>query len=118
MLAGVSVEERARALATLSKEIGLDLGQPGRSYALVRCSRHTGTATYPSYATGLFRHKDPEGTLQPDTLEALKKLEKTSQDPVVSTDGAKGYLDFYKMFGTHFISAIKSGDTLFQVSFS
>ena len=59
---------------------------------------------------------DPKGTLRPETLQALKKLQKLSKDkPDVNKDGAEGYLEFYNTFGSHFISSIDIGDSLFQV---
>ena len=73
-LAGLSTEEREKALANLSAEIGLDLCQPGLSYTLV-CRHQVGTAVHPCCESGLFRHVDPEGTARPETLPALKNLE-------------------------------------------
>lgn len=112
-LAGLSADKLKQALAALSAEIGLDLSQPGMSYALVRRSCKLGT---PCIQTGLFRHVDPEGTVRPETMQALKKLEKKKQSYEVSGSGAQGYLDFYKAFGSHFICGVDKGDNLFQVS--
>lgn len=118
ILAGLSAEKLKQALAALSAEIGLDLSQPGMSYALVHRSRKLGIALHPCVQSGLFRHVDPKGTVRPETLQALKKLEKKKQSYEVSSAGAQGYLDFYKTFGSHFISGIDMGDSLFQVSSS
>ena len=116
MLAGLTKDERTRALTNLSKEIGLDLSTPEWSYVLVRRSRLFGSAVHPCTETGLFRFVDPKGTLRPETLRALKKLQKLSKDkPDVDKDGAEGYLHFYNTFGSHFISNIDIGDSLFQV---
>lgn len=114
-LAGLSAEKRGQVLAALKAEIGLDLSDPDMSYALVRRSRKVGTALHPCVASGLFRHVDPTGTVRPETLRALKNLKKESSSYAVSADGATGYLDFYKTFGSHFISAVDIGDNLFQV---
>ena len=117
VLAGLTDEERTTALKKLSKEIGLDLTTPDWSYALVCRSRLLGSAVHPCCQTGLFRHVDPDNTLRPETLQALKRLQKLSKDtPDVNKDGAEGYLHFYNTFGTHFISCVHFGDYLFQVS--
>ena len=117
MLAGLTKHERKRALANVSREIGLDLSTPEWSYALVRRSRLLGSAVHPCTATGLFRFVDPNGTLRPETLQALRQLQKLSKDkPDVNKDGAEGYIEFYNTFGSHFISSIDIGDFLFQVS--
>ena len=70
-LAGLSTEEREKALANLSAEIGLDLCQPGLSYTLV-CRHQVGTAVHPCCESRLFRHGDPDRTMRPETLRALK----------------------------------------------
>lgn len=117
MLAGLSAEEKEEAVAALKAELGLDLSLPNMSYALVRWSRNVGTAVHPTVASGLFRQIDPQGTVRPETLRALKRLEKKKHSYEVSADGARGYIDFYKTFGSHFISQIHFGDTLFQVRY-
>lgn len=115
-LAGLSDDECKKALTDLSAEIGLDLSEPDYSYALVRRSRKIGTAVHPNFQSRLFRNIDPQGTLRPETLQALKKLEKKSHPYEVSKDGAIGYLEFYTAFGSHFVSSVDYGDSLFQVS--
>lgn len=115
MLAGLTGDERTTALKNVSAQIGLDLNTEW-SYALVRCSRTANTATYPCLASGLFRLTDLDKTLRPETLQALKQLQKLSKDGAdVSKDGAEGYLQFFNTFGTHFVSKLESGDCLFQV---
>ena len=116
MLGGISADERTKALRNLSAEIGLDLSPKGISYVLVQRKRKNGVVIHGSFKNG--RCVDNQGTLLPETLEALKKLEKTSQEPEVSKDGAKGYLDFYDTFGSHFVYSIEFGDILYQVSTS
>ena len=99
MLASLTKDERTTALTNLSKEIGLDLSTQEWLYALVRRSRLFGSAVHPCTETGLFRFVDPNGTLRPETLRALKKLQKLSKDkPDVNKDGAEGYLQFYNTF--------------------
>jgi hypothetical protein len=115
-LAGLSGDKLKQALAALSAEVGLDLSQSGTSYALVRCSRNVGTAFHPCIQSGLFHHRDPEGTITPEAQRALKKLEKKKNSYEVSSTGAQGYLNFYKEFGSHFICAVEEGDSIFQVS--
>ena len=116
MLAGLSADDRSTALKTVSDEIGLDLNTPGWSYALVSHRRNANTAVHPCLASELFRLVDLDETLKPETLQALKQLEKLRKDsPDVSKDGAEGYLQFFTTFGSHFVSKIYSGDFLFQV---
>ena len=117
MLAGLTDVDRSTALKNVSAEIGLDLNTPEWSYALVRRSRTANTATHPCVASGLFCLVDLAETLRPETLEALKQLQKLSNDgPDVNKVGAEGYLQFFTTFGTHFVSKIDSGDCIFQVS--
>jgi hypothetical protein len=116
MLAGLGNTERPKALQHLSTQLGINLCKEDWSYALVRCTRKIGTSTHHCYERGIFGDLDPDNTLKPDALETLKKLEKlqkTSTD--VSMNGAKGYLNFYESYGTHFVSCIAAGDTIFQV---
>ncbi|XP_028412342.1 uncharacterized protein LOC114535155 [Dendronephthya gigantea] len=116
MLAGMDKVARQKALKHLSAQLDVDLSTAGWSYALARCTRKVGMATHLCYERGIFGNPDPDSTIRPDALAALKKLEKlqkTSTD--VTMDGAKGYLDFYENYGTHFVSSITAGDSIFQV---
>ena len=117
MLAGLTDADRSAALKNVSAEIGLDLNTPEWSYALVRRSRTANTVVHPCLASELFRLVDLDETLRPDTLQALKELQKLSKEgPDVDQIGAEGYLQFFSTFGTHFISKIVSGDCIFQVN--
>ncbi|XP_038061127.1 uncharacterized protein LOC119731911 [Patiria miniata] len=113
ILAGLTPDERAEALQKLSSQVGVDLSNNDLSYALVRRTRTVGKATYTSYEKGLFRIQP--GVVRPEAMEALKALEKTEDPTLVSIEGAKGYLNFYETFGSHFISSIQAGDSLYQV---
>ena len=116
LLAGLTPEERTRALGDISHEIGLDLNTPNWSYAFVYRSREVGTAVHHCYERGLFGNSKPDCTLKPETLTALKNLEKVSkQVPDVSLEGAKGYMAFFETFGSHFVSCVTVGDVLLQV---
>ena len=116
MLAGLNNSERQQALQHLSTQLGLDLATEGWSYALVRCTRKVGMATHQCYERGLFGNPDPDNTITQDALDALKKLEKMQKFSTdVTLNGAKGYLNFYETYGTHFVSSITAGDSIFQV---
>ncbi|XP_038064052.1 uncharacterized protein LOC119734556 [Patiria miniata] len=118
ILAGLSrpTSARSRALKKLSHQLGVNLKQQDWSYALVRRTRKIGTAIHPCYERGVFGHPYPETILKPDTLAALKSLEKMRANSTnVSKRGAEGYLDFYETFGSHFVSSVDTGDTIFQV---
>lgn len=104
-----------KARKTLSHQLGVKLNQDW-SYALVRRSRKIGTATHPCYERGVFGHPEPDTILRPDTLAALKSLEKMQRGSTnVSKTGAEGYLEFYETYGSHFVSGADIGDTIFQV---
>ena len=116
MLSGLNELERKKAVETLSKQLGIDLSQTGWSYALVRYSRNNGTATHPCYERGMFGLPEPDQAVTPDALAALKQLEKlnkTSSD--VTMTGANGYLKFFHTYGSHFVSEVGTGDSIFQV---
>lgn len=116
LLAGLTPEERTIALTEVSSEIGLDLNTPDRSYALVCRSREVGTATHHCYERGIFGDTQPGCTLLPETLTALKKLEKISKQTAdVTLEGARGYMAFFETFGSHFVSSVTVGDVLLQV---
>lgn len=116
LLAGLTSEERTSALYKISKQIDLDLNSPNRSYALVCRSRNIGTATHHCYERGIFGDPKPACTLIPETLMALKRLEKLSkQEPEVTLEGARGYMAFFETFGSHFVSSVTVGDVLMQV---
>jgi hypothetical protein len=105
--------KRTKAVKNIFAEVGLDLGKLSPadcSYALVEQMRLVSTSSHPS-AQKYF----PMQWLTAEALQALKILQKTENDYGLSKDGANGYLDWFKTFGTHFISSIKSGDKLFQV---
>jgi hypothetical protein len=116
ILAGSTGSARQKALTNLSSQLGIDLLSGDLTFfALVRRSRKIGKAIHPCYERGIFGHPDPDNTVRPDTLTALKSLEKlgkTSTD--VSMDGANRYLNFYKTYGSHFVSSIDAGDSIFQ----
>ena len=113
MLKGLTAEEYNEVVQKLSSQLALDL-TAGWSYALVRRSRKVGTAIYKSYERGLFRNT--ERSSRPDFYAALRDLEKLGpQSTDVSKDGANGYIDLYYTYGSHFISMIEAGDSLFQV---
>ncbi len=116
VLAGLTATERQKALADLSKQLGINLSTVGWSFALVRRSRKIGTATHPCYERGIFGLPDPDKTVKPDTLAALKALERLGKTSTnVSMNGGNGYLRFYETFGSHFVSSIDAGDSIFQV---
>lgn len=116
LLAGLTPEERTSALTEISCEIGLDLNSPNKSYALVCQSREVGTTTHHCYERGMFGDPKPDYTLKPETLTALKTLEKLpKQEPDVTLKGARGYMAFFETFGSHFVSSVTVGDVLLQV---
>ena len=116
MLAGLENTKRQKALTHLSTQLGIDFSTEGWSYALIRCTRKAGAATHLCYERGIFGNPDPDNTIRPDALAALKKLEKLKKRSTdVSMNGAEGYLNFYETYGTHFLSGISAGDTIFQV---
>ena len=115
VLAGLVNAKRQKALKHLSTQLGIDLST-GWSYALLRCTRNVGTATHRCYERRIFGNPNPKNAIRPDTLEALKKLEKQKMTPTdVTMDAAKGYLDFYETYGSQFVSSITTGDSIFQV---
>uniref|UniRef100_UPI00358F5283 uncharacterized protein n=1 Tax=Myxine glutinosa TaxID=7769 RepID=UPI00358F5283 len=116
LLAGLTPSARRKAITDLSEQLGLDLATEHWSYVLVRRSRKVGTATHPCYQRGIFGNPDPSITLRPETLTALKSLEKLKKESTdVSMAGAHGYLSFYETFGSHFVSSVDAGDLIFQV---
>ena len=116
ILAGLTPSGQRKALKDLSEQLGLDLATEQWSYALVQRSRKVGTATHPCYERGLFGNPDPSNIMRPETLTALKSLEKLGkQSTNVSMSGANGYLRFYETFGSHFVSRVDVGDSIFQV---
>ena len=105
--------KRAQAINDIFAEIGLNLGKfspADCSYALVEQTRLVMTSSHSS-AKKYF----PMQWLTAAALNALKSLQKTKNDYDLSKDDANGYLNWFKTFGTHYISSIKSGDRLFQV---
>ena len=116
IIAGLTGCAHNKTLTDLSSQLGIDLLKDGWSYALARRSRKIGTATHCCYERGVFGHPDPKNTLKPDTLAALKSLEKLAKESTnVSMHGANGYLKFYDTYGSHFVSCIGAGDSILQV---
>ncbi|KAI6649630.1 hypothetical protein LOD99_6634 [Oopsacas minuta] len=116
VLEGISKEARKQALSKMSEQIGLDLTKEDQSYAVVRMVRILGDSLHPYYETGEYRNIERDDCLTPEALQAIRKLQKLHrQEPYVNLEGARGYVQFYNTFGTHFISSVEVGESIFQV---
>jgi hypothetical protein len=122
----ISDKDRETAIQQLSETLGVNLSNQDFGYALVQLRREVGSAEHPCIEQGIRIHPNPARI--PETwgvnedfrkkLTSLRhgtdKVGRFSPDNITQ-ENAQAYLDFFKVYGTHFISKVTAGDVIFQV---
>ncbi len=105
---------------------GIDLSLPNMGYALLKLTRKDATLTHASTAEGLLVHSNP---LKPfanlgvdeEFRSALIRLRpcldqnNSFSQRLLSTQVVNEYLQFFRTYGTHYVSAADVGDVIYQV---
>jgi hypothetical protein len=119
LLADAHDAERTRQ--HLERTTGLALS-PDRGFLLLRVRRVSGRAEHEVLAQPARRGFDPalhltvEGRRRQSCLQTGRLIGEAVRDyPPLSAAIAEGYLRYFHEVGTHFVSAVVSGDQLFQV---
>ncbi|NEO17233.1 MULTISPECIES: MAC/perforin domain-containing protein [unclassified Moorena] len=118
--------DRDTAIQKLSETLGVNLSNSNFGYALVQLKRVDGIDTHPSNKRGMLVYPNPANI--PDELGVKSQFRRTmasfkrvkSPDALFSPDDievsdANEYLQCFAQHGTHFISGVTLGDTIFQV---
>lgn len=112
--------DRAASVKVLQSELGIDLTIPDRGYALIKVSRTVGSAVHKTFSRGVFGYESADEILTNDFQRDITKLRPGKR--IVNGDVSglsqvevQGYLDFYSQYGTHFVSQVSFGDTIYQV---
>jgi len=109
----------ASLMKSFGDYIGVDLTK-GDSYMLIKIERNAGKAVHPftetSGSQNLNRYLTQDALAAIDTL-ANSPLQAVSLSTLskLSVDQINEYLEFCYEYGTHFVSAVKLGDVIFQV---
>jgi hypothetical protein len=113
---------QARRRALLATRLGIPLVQ-GRSYLLLAVARHDGRREHEVIAEPPRRFFDRRHHLDPAWRRASARLRPGRRvrdgawhDAVVTADEAQDYVDAFYSFGTHFVSAMETGDQLVQLA--
>ncbi len=105
---------------------GIDLSIKDVGYALVKITRNDATITHTSAQHGILIHAHPQ---MPNTdlgvseefRQALIRLRPCLDyansfcQGLLSVDIVNEYLDFFRTYGTHYVSAADVGDVIFQI---
>jgi hypothetical protein len=117
---------RATAITQLSKTLGVDLSNSDYRFVLVQLQRNVGQVKHPILDDGLLVHAnpltpDPKLGVNADFLAEIKKLrhgekpDGTFSPANINVNDANDYLNVFSNYGTHFVSRMTMGDTIFQV---
>ncbi|ODA40653.1 MAC/perforin domain-containing protein [Desulfosporosinus sp. BG] len=122
----IADKDQGSAIQELSRTLGVDLSNSDYGYALVQIRRENGSAEHPCIEKGI--HLNPNPNQFPVQLgvtdnfrKGLASLRHGIDDfgnfspENFTKDSAQAYIDFFKDYGTHFVSKITAGDVLFQV---
>ncbi|WNF16375.1 MAC/perforin domain-containing protein [Microcystis aeruginosa] len=122
----ISDKDRKRAIQKLSETLGINLSNQDFRYALVQLRREVGIAEHPCIEQGIRIHPNPARIpenlgVDEDFRQKLTSLRhgtdksgRFSPDNITQAN-AQAYLDFFKVWGTHFVSKVTAGDVIFQV---
>jgi hypothetical protein len=113
--------DRKAALEALHAQLGIDFGVANRGYALLEVRREVATSTHETFSHGIFvgawtDKGGPKGSLR-HALHHLPRALASGNAPqgLRTADDASQYLNLFAQSGTHFVSAIQSGDRILQV---
>lgn len=123
VMGGASNKE---ALKQLSQTVGVDLSNPDYGYALVKLIRQDGVITHASAQHGILihyrpRNPDPNYGITKEFNSAMTKLRHFGKSMLqdygdaIGKEEATSYLNYFKTWGTHFVSQVDVGDTIMQV---
>ncbi len=118
--------ESQLSLETLSKTIGVDLTCSDLRYALVKLERLDGIDSHASAASGILVHMrprqpDPAYGLSANFVSATTRLRHAGRSRQqdygerLDQNAANRVLDCFRTYGTHYVSAVRLGDTILQV---
>lgn len=114
-------EGREAQLRRWGETVGVEL-RDGECYLLFESTRLDARADHEVTAQPTRRFFDRMWHLTPEWRKASVSLapgrrmhEGSQHDAVISFEKAQRYVDAFYQYGTHFISAVELGDTLFQV---
>ncbi len=113
--------DRAARTAFLSERLGIALAE-GQTYLLLELHRTDGRADHEVTARPPRRFFDREWHLLADWRRAAARLRPGQRvhdgfchDAIVTAAEAQCYVDAFYRFGTHFVSAVETGDRLVQL---
>ena len=119
--------DRATALIKLKDHFGIDFSKSDRGYALVKMIRKDGLLHHASAKQGILSYahplqSDPEIGKMADFDRDIKSLRHCTDVSTglfnpknLTVEIVNKYLDFFKMYGTHYVSGIEAGDVIYQV---
>jgi hypothetical protein len=118
-------KDSAAARQQLANTLGVPL-EAGYGYALIRYVRFSGEAVHNVSANNIHTHPnpltpDPSFGVNNDFRQALVKIRPALGDnhhfdpEQLTAKQAQACIDLYGQWGTHFVSKVSVGDTIFQV---
>lgn len=118
--------QNPEALAQLSTTLGVDLSNPDYRYALVKLVRKDGEQAHASAASGILVHARPRTAdaafgVTESFHHAMTQLRHYGKQALqdygdkVGEAEVTAYLEFFRTWGTHYVSRVETGDTILQV---
>ncbi|MCD7972840.1 MAG: hypothetical protein LUG18_09275 [Candidatus Azobacteroides sp.] len=122
----INDRDRQAAIKTLSGTLGVDLGKDKCGYVLVQLKRVDDEIFHSSGRDEFFTYPLPTSVSGEDgitdeykgSMTGLKRI-KSGEEPfspeMVTEKEANDYLNLFYKSGTHFVSGVTLGDTIFQI---
>jgi hypothetical protein len=122
----ISDADTVAAKQKLSDTLGVDLSKAAYGYALVRMTRCVGSASHSCFAGTVIPVPNPvnplpvlgvQGGFRSNMTRLRHGLDRAGQFQPgnISVSEANQYIEAFARYGTHFVSKVTVGDTIFQV---
>jgi hypothetical protein len=118
--------DNSKDLNALSKSIGIDLSNSSYGYAVVKLTRYDDLETHASNKNGILIHArprkpDPKYKLTQDFISSATNIRhsgrsrKQDYNDELNVNSVSQVIDLFANYGTHYVSAVELGDSIYQV---
>ncbi len=113
-------KDKSSAIDKLKQSLGIDLSIKDQGYALVQIRRDFGSDVHISFERGVFGVENKEEVLFSNYKKDITRLRQGKRSVYgdysqISLSNAQEYLNFFKKYGTHYVSKISVGDVIYQI---